>query len=71
MKLYIISFRVKIKNVIYIKVFIIYRFNDVLYIKITELFNDNRMLKIVVKILYFHLVNLFCYISSINRIIYL
>jgi hypothetical protein len=71
MKLYIISFRVKIKNVIYIKVFIIYRFNDVLYIKITELFNDNRMLKTVVKILYFLLVNLFCYISSINRIIYL
>jgi len=58
MKLYIISFRVKIKNVIYIKVFIIYRFNDVLYIKITELFNDNRMLKTVVKILYFLLVNL-------------
>lgn len=71
MKLYIISFRVKIKNVIYIKVFIIYRFNDVLYIKITELFNDNRMLKTAVKILYFLLVNLFCYISSINRIIYL
>jgi len=71
MKLYIISFRVKIKNVIYIKVFIIYRFNDVLYKKITELFNDNRMLKTVVKILYFLLVNLFCYISSINRIIYL
>ena len=71
MKLYIISFRVKIKNVIYIKVFIIYRFNDVLYIKITELFNDNRMLKTVVKILYFLLVYLFCYISSINRIIYL
>jgi hypothetical protein len=71
MKLYIISFRVKIKNVIYIKVFIIYRFNDVLYIKITELFNDNRMLKTVVKILYFLLVNLFCYISSINRIIFL
>ena len=58
MKLYIISFRVKIKNVIYIKVFIIYRFNDVLYIKITELFNDNRMLKTAVKILYFLLVNL-------------
>ena len=59
MKLYIISFRVKIKNVIYIIVIIIYRFNDVLYIKITELFNDNRMLKTVVKILYFLLVNLF------------
>jgi hypothetical protein len=58
MKLYIISFRVKIKNVIYIQIFIIYRFNDVLYIKITELFNDNRMLKTVVKILNFLLVNL-------------